>query len=924
MNKIGKKILILILIIVLITGALLGYFFLHSKEKTISNLFRLVPVDASIIIETNTTLEAIPKLQDQNMLWKTLCLSPEFNDINGQITYIDSLFNANISFLPPLNSNIITSFHNIGKDQTGILYIVQMGAVIDPSVITQIIEKETGEPGCVTIRKYEDYEIHQIQTSQESKANNLYFAMIGDAVLITYTPILIEDAIRQYNSGFSIMNDKDFLKVQKTAGDKVDGNIYINFREFPRFISLFLNKKHKRNVSSFINFASWSEFDLHIKSNQLLFNGFIHGNDSIGDFIHCIIGQSPREMEFSVISPATTGSFVAFAISDYEQWIKSLGLFYEKEGTYSEFLEPAEQIKKNYKTDIVELTESIFDNEVVLLYNDDQNSNPDDRSFVLVKVKSKSQARSKMLEMMAHSSQGNADSISRFIQSVSIDNEFSDEFFTCPIPYLARAMFGNTFSRSETRFYTFIDNYMVFGNSIASLKDFYYSYLLKKNLASEKSFQTLCEGLNKNSSIIVYIDPQRSTDFLSWYADEPIMKHLAQNKDNYKNLNNITLQLVSSKNMLYTNLIFSYSSEIREKAKTVWESRLDTTFSSKPWILNNHNNDEKEILLQDDKNQLYQISSSGRILWKISLPEKIISDIQQIDAFKNSKLQYIFNTKNYLIMVDRNGNYMDRFPLKLRAEATNGMAIFDYDESRDYRIFLACNDHKVYCYKPDGSLVSGWEFGNTDKEVRQPIQHFRFGDKDYIIFCDTLKTYIVDRKGKTKISVKEFIPTNDQARFFADRTEAKKEKFMITNVNGKLYKIGQDGKVTKETYGEFSTSHIFDYTDINGDGKSDYCFLDKDNFSVYDASKKKVFTYTFDQEISGKPAFYVFPNNQRRTGFVGDGKIFLIDAKGSLHPGFPLNGTTPFSIGKLTKEANIFNLLTGGNEGILLNYEVLY
>ncbi len=64
------------------------------------------------------------------------------------------------------------------------------------------------------------------------------------------------------------------------------------------------------------------------------------------------------------------------------------------------------------------------------------------------------------------------------------------------------------------------------------------------------------------------------------------------------------------------------------------------------------------------KNNIYLINSAGRILWKINIPEKIISEIYQIDFYKNNKLQLLFNTKNHVYLIDRNGNFTDGYPFQ--------------------------------------------------------------------------------------------------------------------------------------------------------------------------------------------------------------------------------------------------------------------
>ena len=69
-------------------------------------------------------------------------------------------------------------------------------------------------------------------------------------------------------------------------------------------------------------------------------------------------------------------------------------------------------------------------------------------------------------------------------------------------------------------------------------------------------------------------------------------------------------------------------------------------------------------------------------------------------------------------ILDRNGNYVERYPVKLRAPATNGLAVFDYENNKDYRLFICGNDRLVYLYDKSGNTVKGWKQFKTNGEVR--------------------------------------------------------------------------------------------------------------------------------------------------------------------------------------------------------------
>jgi hypothetical protein len=95
-----------------------------------------------------------------------------------------------------------------------------------------------------------------------------------------------------------------------------------------------------------------------------------------------------------------------------------------------------------------------------------------------------------------------------------------------------------------------------------------------------------------------------------------------------------------------------------------------------------------------------------------------------VDYFRNGKLQLLFSTGNELYLIDRKGNFVEKYPIKLRSPATCGVSVFDYDDNRDYRLFIACEDKHVYAYTRDGNLIAGWEFDTSEREVDQPVNHF--------------------------------------------------------------------------------------------------------------------------------------------------------------------------------------------------------
>ena len=59
-----------------------------------------------------------------------------------------------------------------------------------------------------------------------------------------------------------------------------------------------------------------------------------------------------------------------------------------------------------------------------------------------------------------------------------------------------------------------------------------------------------------------------------------------------------------------------------------------------------------------------------------NIENKIIGDIQQIDLYKNGRLQFAFNTTKDFQILDKNGKIVK----KIKHDNKVGLSIFDYDK----------------------------------------------------------------------------------------------------------------------------------------------------------------------------------------------------------------------------------------------------
>ena len=126
------------------------------------------------------------------------------------------------------------------------------------------------------------------------------------------------------------------------------------------------------------------------------------------------------------------------------------------------------------------------------------------------------------------------------------------------------------------------------------------------------------------------------------FFNEDLRGDLIEQRECLNKFQSIGIQMTANDDLIYNNIFVTHNPVLELAPQTVWESRLDTAFVHKPFLVKNHYTKEKEILVQDLNNQLYLINpESGRILWKRPLSSPIVGEVHQVDAFRNKQQESV-------------------------------------------------------------------------------------------------------------------------------------------------------------------------------------------------------------------------------------------------------------------------------------------
>lgn len=917
-----SKILKWLLIAVIITGiAYLLYYFSNTDAayKNQSGL-NAISSNSPFFFKINDAERLIDLFKEGNPMLDELDHIESFKNVADLILSVDSILHQTTSTnFSTQELDLWLNTELTSKNEYSHAIIAAFPTISKIMNAVELLKTELAKTGEIQEKKYDGKDVF---VHIDGKQNNLCFAAYKGVLIISRHTFMLESALCQLDNEQHLNNNPEFSYIAATAGRNALINIYVDHEWFNQLIALHTNKQIKQEILRTKHFGQWTELDLMIKDDELYLNGFTVSSKGLADYINIYANVKAGAHILTEYMPSSINSFISFSASDMKLFFENLNEYRDRSASSSKKKKALAAIQKSTGSKPQDLFSKLIDQNFALVFYGSDKSSLAKNSFFVINSNGANQSKELMHDYLEQYALKNKLDASSGKHEFRIDDATKITCSEFPHPELIHLLFGPYFSSVEANYFTIYENTVIFGNSIASIGAYVKEIFLNNTLEKDADFQSFSSNIASKSNINVYIRPGSSLQIFEQLLDLQLLKAFNEHLNCFDKFKSLSYQLGASKKpeMVSTDIYIKYDPVVTYKPRTSWELGFDTTISMKPQLVRNHKNNQKEIFVQDNANKIYLINHAGRILWEKQLNAAILGQVHQIDYYNNGKLQLLFSTQQKLFVLDRNGNHVERFPVAFNSNATAGVGVADYENNKDYRFFIPCSDKRVYLYGKDGNIVDGWKFKKTESEVTQAIRHIRSKTKDYIVFSDKNRLYILNRKGKERVKADDtFKPSNMNAISF----DQDQSRFIVTDEQGTIWFIDTDGKTSSLKIKDFSPNHYFLFEDINADGTNDFVFTDNNQLSVYDQQKTSLCSYTSAESITEAPIYFEFPGNNKKLGLISGNSntIHLINSDGTLYNGFPLLGNTQFSIGSV-KGGNRFNLFVGTSDNFLYNYNV--
>jgi hypothetical protein len=671
-----------------------------------------------------------------------------------------------------------------------------------------------------------------------------FYFTIKDSIIFLSNRIEITKNSQKEN----IINP-DIETIYNTSSDDKMVSILINHKS-----SFFSPRIFQDSILNELKFSNHTMLDGDISQNLIIFNGITKAKDSSKSLINVFKNTIAQENKVASILPINIQGFQSLTFDNYDS-IKN-------------------NLRKHQLIDTATTQDLSFSNVVEI-----------------------SQAKTNNQEAIIIRTIDPTTTFDNFETKTIIDTYRNVDIFTSeniPSFLFDFKFFLNSKSR---KYFIPINDFIVLSDDINFLKSIISSVQNNSVLSKTNSYKNLKLHLSDESSLLIYGDHSELNTFLNLnFTDDKNLK--------ISNYNSSAIQYVYDTNFAHVTAVFEASKK-KSNNNTVSEEfniSLDVDLLTSPQLVKNHTNNHMDIIVQDLNNNLYLISSQGKVYWKKQLEGKILGKIEQIDTYKNGRLQLVFNTSNRLYVLDRNGKDVNRFPIKFDDKITQPVSVFDYDNKKKYRLMIT-QGKSVLMYDKNGDIVKGFNYKNAKNKITSQPKHFRIGRKDFIVFTHGNKIEIIDRVGSPRVKVKEDINFSENDIYLYNN------KFTTSNTNGELIHIDSKGKVNHKNL-NLNSCHKIATTSRT--------------FVSLNDNKLTIKSKTIELDFGDYTAPKIFYLNDKIYVTVTDlqsKKGFLFDSQAKSIANFPVYANSQIELNNIDKD-NYLEVITKGDNNSIIVYEI--
>ncbi len=869
---------ILWLILAGIVGGTAWTFFewLKPASKT-ADPWSAVPSESAVILELTGGREAWTGFTGVSQIWGAV------SDRKGALA-LDSLVARVLRSvtLPSAAKPPLFALLRRGES-TGWLGVIAGPSDDREAPWPQLLGVITGNPSDAAGRTFNPEEVFEATPSPDLHAVSVLWTK--GLLLVGSDAGMIEEARLQLKSGGSLVNDTAFARAHGTLGDGADAHLLVQPARLSRLLGMHL----QRNTADALAWPEgWAALDIHSKPDALLLSGLLMPSTSNAT-LGAIGGQGIGHNGVLRVLPSNTHLLQVQNISDAQRWLTDQGIAGQRDGLHADALFHWVQGSLAFATTMLGDTSTA--------------------DYVILQAGDPGAAEKALLGLC-----GATGCDTTAYRSVRM--------YVLPVQEPFSGLLGAPFDAITTAHWCMLGDKVVMANDRTALERSIDAWTDGTSLAADAGASAFFESLAAETSRTYWCNIGASSAWMKKHLNTESTAQWHSYESAIAQFSGFALQLSPGQHGFHhINVRLQHGgapsaiSSGEVAGRSLWKVTLRAAITAHPHLVHDHTTGTRYVLAQDTDNGLTAVSSTGKVMWRRELEGPIMGEVEQVDRFKNGKLQLLFNTAHRIYMIDRNGKDVDGWPVTVKDKASGPLAVFDYEGNKDYRILVPTEEAGLLNVMPDGKPVVGWAPTRMTSVSDGPVRHLRVKNNDYLLVVDhNGNVLLLDRKGAPRHTAKLKLPRNASVAEVRMGIGIGACAIVWVDSSGSVMSGTIDGVVSELAP---ASTGIVAIGDPSGDGSAEIIRTLEDKLTVTGAPASS-FTHACGCALEG-PA-RVVPIGKSRYGIAvacANGEhLWLFDGTGASLPGTPLTGGKHFAVGDINKDGSV-EVVVGAPDGSL-------
>ncbi|MFN0173685.1 MAG: DUF3352 domain-containing protein [Saprospiraceae bacterium] len=474
---------------------------------------------------------------------------------------------------------------------------------------------------------------------------------------------------------------------------------------------------------------------------------------------------------------------------------------------------------------------------------------------------------------------------------------------------------------------TFVDGFAVFAPDRSSLEIFLDKYLVNQTLAANTDFLQLQQKVSQKGHASFLLNTAYLPSLLRNISGIEWETSLA--KTGFIAVEWLPGFGRKAEPVLTTQAL----SQPLAETDILWKSVLAAPVITQPYLVEQPEG-KIFVLVQDLKKNLHCLDAqNGESVWSRPLSDRILSDIRGIDFYGNGMKCYTFSTAKQIFTLDEKGLDIQGFPFNLPTRANIGVTVVDFDQNSKFNYFVACGNDKIYGFGHLGRPLDGWngvaipDNSTTGKRktkgkdpVGQSILHFQHKGKDYLaVLTENGLLSVFGRDGALRFPPVQLegIPEGSEGivNYFSPMAVdagSTTPRIYTSNTEGHVIACDLQGKVSMDKVASLGGT-VAAFGQLTGDARFEWAAFEGKRLTVGTWGKQ-----LFKSQFPENQQIVFFTQSKIATVDERGRRIWMLDNKGKMLPGFPLGGNTKFEFALI----NGVNMLVVGNGNGVWAYRV--